>query len=116
MERFQLTPGQSIAVVGLSAKPDRPSYDVARAMQRAGFRIVGVNPQYAGESILGETCVASLADIAHCIDIVNCFRRSEEMVAVATAAAKLVPTPKREPLPKPLASKSLKIAASRLRF
>ncbi len=94
MPQFQLTPGQTIAVVGLSAKPDRPSYDVARVMQQAGFRVIGVNPQYAGDTILGVTCVAALADVSHPIDIVNCFRRSDEILDVATAATSLVPTPK----------------------
>lgn len=94
MEQFKLTPGQSIAVVGISAKPDRPSHEVARAMQRAGFQIVGVNPQYAGQTILGETCVSSLAELTRPIDVVNCFRRSEDMVEVALAAVKLEPLPK----------------------
>lgn len=92
-----LTPGQSIAVVGLSAKPDRASFDVARVMQQAGFRIYGVNPQYAGQVILGERCVASLAELAELakpIDIVNCFRRSDDMPEVATAAVEMRPLPK----------------------
>jgi uncharacterized protein len=79
----KLEPGQTIAVVGLSAKTDRPSYDVASAMQRSGFRIVPVNPQYVGSQILGETCVATLAEIAERADIVNCFRKSEDMAEVA---------------------------------
>jgi uncharacterized protein len=81
---FVLTPGQRIAVVGLSAKHDRPSFEVASVMQRAGFHIIPVNPQYAGETILGEHCVASLADIDTPVDIVNCFRKSEDMIDVAT--------------------------------
>lgn len=84
---------KTIAVVGLSAKPDRPSFDVSRVMQRAGFRIIPVNPAYAGQEILGETCVASLADVPVAIDIVNCFRRSAEMVPVAREAADLNPQP-----------------------
>jgi uncharacterized protein len=78
-----LAAGQTIAVVGLSAKPDRPSYDVARAMQRAGFAIIPVNPQYAGSEILGMRCVASLLDIESAVDIVDCFRKSEDMPSVA---------------------------------
>jgi uncharacterized protein len=94
MDSFELTPGQSIAVVGLSAKPDRASFDVAREMQRAGFRIFPVNPQYLGQEILGERCVASLADITEPIDIVNCFRRSEDMLEVADASVAMRPLPK----------------------
>jgi uncharacterized protein len=79
----KLEPGLTIAVVGLSAKPDRPSYDVARAMQRAGFTIIPVNPQYAGQTILDQVCLASLSEIDTPVDIVDCFRRSEEMPQVA---------------------------------
>jgi uncharacterized protein len=49
---FKLVSGHRIAVVSLSANTDRPSFDVARAMQRAGFHIVPVNPRYAGTKIL----------------------------------------------------------------
>ena len=85
---------QTIAVVGLSNRPDRPSYAVASVMQNGGFRIIPVNPQYAGTMILGERCVASLADIKTPVDIIDCFRRSEDMVGVATDAAAMTPLPK----------------------
>jgi len=75
----------TIAVVGLSEDPARPSYDVAQAMQRAGFRIIPVNPRAAGRSILGEPCLAALSEITVPVNIVNCFRRSEDMVEVARA-------------------------------
>jgi uncharacterized protein len=91
---LKLEPGQTIAVVGLSAKPDRPSHDVARAMQRAGFRIVPVNPQYAGSEILGERCLASLAEIDAKINIVDCFRKSEDMPEVARAVVAMRELPK----------------------
>lgn len=85
---------RSIAVVGLSADPGRPSYGVAEVMQRAGFRIFPVNPRYAGQTILGQPCVASLADVDQPVDIVDCFRRSEEMPDVAQAAIALSPRPR----------------------
>jgi uncharacterized protein len=85
---------KTIAVVGMSNRPDRPSHEVASVMQRGGFRIIPVNPQYAGTTILGETCVASLADIDERVDIVDCFRRSEDMVEVATAVAAMSPAPR----------------------
>jgi uncharacterized protein len=91
---FALKPGQTIAVVGLSAKPDRPSFDVAGVMQRAGFHIVPVNPQYAGSKILGEICVAALAEIAERVDIVDCFRKSEDMPEVARAVVAMRELPK----------------------
>ena len=85
---------KTIAVVGLSADTSRPSFEVAEVMQRAGYRIIPVNPRYAGQNILGEPRVASLADVKERIDIVDCFRRSEEMVDVATAAAAVAPLPR----------------------
>ena len=60
---------KTIAVVGLSADTSRPSFEVAEVMQRAGYRIIPVNPRYAGQNILGEPCVASLADVKERIDI-----------------------------------------------
>jgi uncharacterized protein len=75
-----------IAVVGLSSRPDRPSHEVAQYLQRHGYRIVPVNPAYAGTHILGEHCYATLgeADAAvkkegSRIDVVDCFRRSAEV-------------------------------------
>jgi uncharacterized protein len=91
---FKLEPGQTIAVVGLSAKPDRPSYDVANVMQRSGFRIIPVNPQYAGSQILGENCVATLGEISLHVDIVDCFRKSEDMPDVARAVVAMHKLPK----------------------
>ena len=85
---------KTIAVVGLSADTSRPSFEVAEVMQRAGYRIIPVNPRYAGQNILGEPCVASLADVNERIDIVDCFRRSEEMVEVAKATAAVAPLPR----------------------
>jgi predicted CoA-binding protein len=85
---------KNIAVVGLSNRPDRPSYVVASVLQGGGYRIIPVNPQYAGSTILGEPCLASLGEITVPVDIVDCFRRSEDMVDVATAAAAMSPVPK----------------------
>jgi uncharacterized protein len=85
---------KTIAVIGLSADTNRPSFEVAQVMQRAGYRIIPVNPRYAGQNILGEPCVASLKEVKERIDIVDCFRRSEEMVEVAKAAAAVSPLPR----------------------
>ena len=89
-----LATSKTIAVVGMSNRPDRPSFEVASVLQNGGYRIIPVNPQYAGSLILGEPCVASLADIKEPVDIVDCFRRSEDMVGVATDAAAMSPLPK----------------------
>ncbi len=75
----------TIAVVGLSDKPDRTSYMVSEAMQQKGYRIVPVNPN--ATEILGESCYPALKDIPHKIDIVNVFRRSEHCPEVAEEAA-----------------------------
>lgn len=70
-----LANAKTIAVVGLSPNPDRTSYMVSQAMQRAGYRIIPVNP--AADEVLGEKSYPSLKDIPEPVDIVNVFRRSE---------------------------------------
>lgn len=72
---------KTIAVVGLSDNPARPSHEVARYLQQQGFRIIPVNPKLT--EVLGEKCYASLRDVPERIDMVDCFRRSEEMVPLA---------------------------------
>lgn len=78
---------QTIAVVGLSDKPDRASHMVSKAMQEKGYRIIPVNPK--AKQILGETCYPKLSDIPEPVDIVNVFRRSEEVVPFAEEAGKI---------------------------
>lgn len=68
---------RTIAMVGASTNWNRPSYFVMKYMQAKGFRVIPVNPRAAGEDILGETVVASLADIDVPIDMVDIFRNSE---------------------------------------
>lgn len=83
---------QTIAIVGLSARQDRPSYGVAAYLQQTGFRILPVNPNYVGQEILGEKVHATLQDAAASlpaagrIDIVDCFRKADEMLPVAREA------------------------------
>ncbi|AIY77864.1 TPA: CoA-binding protein [Bacillus tropicus] len=76
-----LKKSKTIAVVGLSDKPERTSYMVSKAMQDAGYRIIPVNPTV--DEVLGEKAVASLKDIKEHVDIVNVFRRSEFLMDVA---------------------------------
>lgn len=73
-----------IAVVGLSSKRYRPSYGVAEYMQRAGYRIVPVNPQET--EVLGEKCYTDLEAVPEAIDIVDIFRRSEYVPEIVDAA------------------------------
>jgi len=75
-----LTRVRTIAVVGLSPKPDRPSYGVSQAMQRFGYRIVPVRP--AVDSVLGEKAYARLADIPFPVDLVNVFREAAAIPGV----------------------------------
>jgi hypothetical protein len=74
---------KTIAVVGLSPKPGRPSYGVSQAMQRFGYRIVPVRP--AVDEVLGEKAYASLADIPFPVDLVNVFRAAEHIPEVVEA-------------------------------
>lgn len=84
-----LSQARTIAVVGLSSKPERPSHEVAAYLQQHGHRIIPVNPTYAGQSILGEHCYATLTQVSKehgVIDIVDCFRKSEDIVPIAEQA------------------------------
>lgn len=71
-DRYVCSPS-TVAVVGASAKKERPVYGVMAYLQRAGFRLVPVNPAYAGREILGETCLARLDDLTETVDIVAFF-------------------------------------------
>ena len=73
-----------IAVVGLSADWYRPSYFAAKYMQEHGYRVIPVNPKY--DSILGEKCYRSLRDIPEKVDIVDIFRKTEDVMPIADEA------------------------------
>ncbi|HKT75150.1 MAG TPA: CoA-binding protein [Sphingobium sp.] len=72
-----LTETRTIALVGISDRPSRPSYGVMKVLQDHGYRVLPVNPQIAGEHVHGEFVWARLADIGVPIDMVDIFRRSE---------------------------------------
>ncbi|WP_309663300.1 CoA-binding protein [Tabrizicola sp.] len=76
---------KTVALVGWSAKPDRPSHRVAAYLAARGYRVIPVNPGLAGQMALGETVRASLADVGP-VDMVDIFRRSEEAGAVVDEA------------------------------
>lgn len=76
-----LNKAKRIAVVGLSNNPERTSYQVSAVMQKAGYEIIPVNP--AIDEVLGVKAAASLKDIEGHVDIVNVFRRSEQLFEVA---------------------------------
>jgi len=78
---------RTIAVVGLSAKPDRPSNEIARYMQKAGYRIIPVNPHLT--EVLGERAYPSLREISAHVDVVLIFRRPEAVPPVVDDAIAL---------------------------
>lgn len=79
-----LRSARTLAVVGLSAEWHRPSFFAAKYMQEHGYRIIPVNPRYA--EILGERCHASLETIEEHVDIVDVFRKTEDVLPIARQA------------------------------
>ena len=82
--RRLLRTSRNIAVVGLSAQWHRPSYFAAKYLQEHGYRVIPVNPTYP--EILGEKSYKRLADIPERVDVVDCFRKSSEIPAIADEA------------------------------
>jgi predicted CoA-binding protein len=88
-----LRTARHVAVVGLSTKPERASYEVAEYLQQQGYHIIPVNPAYAGQQVLGETVYATLQEAADVlaqdgqrIDVVDVFRKPEEVPSIARDA------------------------------
>jgi predicted CoA-binding protein len=79
-----LRSARTIAVVGLSAEWHRPSFFAAKYMQEHGYRIIPVNPRYP--EILGERCHASLETIEVPVDVVDVFRKTEDVLPIARQA------------------------------
>jgi hypothetical protein len=87
IEEEILNSSRVVAVVGLSAKPDRPSHRVADYLKAQGYRIIPVNP--AESEILGELCYPDLASVPESVDAVDIFRRSEEVLPIVKEAIKI---------------------------
>ena len=85
---------KTIAMVGASANPARPSYIVLKYLSERGFTMLPINPGLAGQTILGLPVYARLADVAQPIDMVDVFRRSDAAGEVVDAALALAPPPK----------------------
>src|SRR5512146_834840 len=75
-----------VAMVGLSADWFRPSYFAAKYLQEHGYRVIPVNPRYAGKQVLGETCYRTLREIPFEVDVVDVFRRTEDVAPIADDA------------------------------
>jgi uncharacterized protein len=91
MLRRILTTVRSIAVVGVSTNPVRPSYYVARYLGLKGFRVIPVNPGHAGETLFGATIRARLSEIGEPVDMVDIFRRSEHVGPIVDEALEHLP-------------------------
>ena len=84
----------TIAVVGISPKDNRPSYFAFKYLQARGYRMIAVNPGQAGQRILGQPVYAKLADIPGPVDMVDIFRSSEHALPIVQEALALDPKPK----------------------
>ena len=82
--RSLLQQARTIAVVGISARHDRPSHEVAHYLQRAGYTIIPVNPAY--EEVLGQKCYPNLHEVPVKIDLVDVFRKPAEVMPVVDEA------------------------------
>jgi len=80
-----LTDATTTAIVGASSNPDKSSYGIMQQLQKAGYRVIPVNPRET--EILGERSYASLVDVPERIDIVDVFRRAEDTPGIADDAA-----------------------------
>jgi uncharacterized protein len=92
--RSVLTSVKTIAMVGASDNPARPSYLVLKYLIERGFRVIPVNPGRAGTTFLGQTFVASLADIREPVDMVDIFRAPEAAPGIVDQALAMNPLPK----------------------
>lgn len=86
-----LTRTKTVAIVGISANPVRPSYFVARYMGLKGYRVIPVNPGLEGQALLGETVRGDVTDIDEHVDMVDIFRRSEAVPDIVDAALATFP-------------------------
>ncbi len=82
-----LREAKTVAVVGISDKPDRPSHVVAKYLQERGYRILPVNPMI--REVLGEKAYASLSEIPEPVDLVDVFRRPDDVPPVAEEAVRI---------------------------
>jgi predicted CoA-binding protein len=89
-----LTTTKTLALVGASANPARPSFIVLKYLSERGYKVIPVNPGLAGQKIVGQEVVASLKDIREPLDMVEIFRNSQAAGPIVDEALALVPMPK----------------------
>jgi predicted CoA-binding protein len=80
---------RTIAMVGASANPSRPSYFAMKYLKQKGFRVIPVNPGHAGKEILGEKVYATLADIGEPVEIVDIFRNAKDALPITREAIRI---------------------------
>lgn len=86
-EQQILASSRVVAMVGLSANPERPSNGVARYLMGKGYQVIPVNPNE--KEILGETCYPGLGSIPEPVDVVDVFRKSEDVLPIAAEAVRI---------------------------
>ncbi|MGZ9810297.1 CoA-binding protein [Pseudoroseicyclus sp. H15] len=84
--RDVLTEAKVIALIGASDKEDRPSHRVMKFLQSRGYRVIPVNPRLAGKELLGEKVYGDVREIEEEVDMIDIFRKSEDVPSVALAA------------------------------
>ena len=82
---------RTVAMVGVSPNPVRPSHYVGRYLKLKGFKVIPINPGHAGTQLFGETVVAGLADIDQPVDMLDIFRRSEAVAPIVEEALEVLP-------------------------
>lgn len=82
-----LSESKTVAIVGISDKPERPSHKVAKYLKKHGYTIIPVNPRI--KEVLGEKCYASLIEVKVSVDIVDIFRKPEEVLPIVESAIKI---------------------------
>lgn len=84
--RDMLGRARTIALVGASPDPWRPAFGIMRYLQTAGYRVVPVNPNHAGDTLHGKRVVPDLASVGDAVDLVNVFRRSDALPGIVAQA------------------------------
>jgi len=92
--RAILTSSPTIAVLGIHREPDKAAFYVPEYLHDEGYRIIGVNPMFAGEELFGEKVRATLAEIGEPIDVVDVFRRPEQIPEHVEDLLAMNPRPK----------------------
>src|SRR6476469_9430969 len=89
-----LTGSPTVAVLGIHREPEKAAFYVPEYLRDEGYRVIGVNPQFVNEEILGEKVRATLAEIKEPVDLVDVFRRSEAIDAHVDDILAMQPRPK----------------------